>query len=323
MDDTWEVLLPKEIEEAGPAQISDVAAFTSISEIGDRPGDLEKKIGKFDAVILRLAELDAKVLRRADNLKVIAKHGTGLDNVDVSAATESNIVVCNNPGVNARAVAEFAITMMLALRSDIHRADAHLRDGVWNREPYLRHEVQKDVLGLFGCGNIGAEVAQLADGLGMRCLVYDPYKPKADLPNIVEKVEKAALFERSNVVSVHAPLTDETRHSIAANELELLSRDATVINTARGGIIDEDELVRSLKRDHIGGAALDAFEEEPVPADHPIFEYDNTIVTPHIGGGTVEARTKNAIEAAEKVRTVYEGSIPDTAVNGEQLQGNL
>lgn len=323
MDDQWNVLLPKEIEEAGPAQISDVATFTSISEIGARPSDLEEEIGKFDAVILRLAELDAKVLRRADNLKVIAKHGTGLDNVDVSAATEHGIVVCNNPGVNARAVAEFAITMMLALRSDIHRADAQLRDGVWNREPYLRHEIREDVLGLYGCGNIGAEVARLANGLGMRCLVYDPYKPETELPNVVEKVEKATLFERSDVVSVHAPLTDETHHSIAANELELLPRDATVVNTARGGIIDEDDLVHSLEGNYIGGAALDAFEEEPVPADHPIFECDNTIVTPHIGGGTVEARTKNAVESAKNVRAVYEGSIPDTAVNAEQLQGDL
>lgn len=325
MSDKWNVLLPDKIHEAGPNSIEDFADFTSVSEYGKTEENLVPHINKFDAIILRTAEISEKVIKAADNLKVVSKHGAGLDNVDIPTASERGIVICNTPGTNSRAVAEHAITLMMATRRNLLQADRNVRHGKWietrsDWERFRRSEINGDVLGLCGFGNIAREVADMATSLGMDCITYDPYITDGELDQKITRVNKREeLFDRSDVVSVHTPLTEETHHSIALPELRSLGSDGIIINTARGGVIDEEDLLTALQEDIILGAGLDVLKDEPPNDDHPLFKSEKTILTPHYGGVSLEATYKMSVGAAENVRTVYEGELPESTVNRESL----
>jgi D-3-phosphoglycerate dehydrogenase len=325
MSNSWSVLLPEKIHDVGPESISDFAEFTSVSADSRTPEKLRSRIGEFDAIILRHAELTRDVLENAEDLKVIAKHGAGLDNVDIEAASERNVIVCNTPGINSRAVAEHTVTLMMAMRRNLLLADRNVRDGKWdnvqtNWDRFSRSEVQDDVLGLFAFGNVAEEVADLVTGLGMKCITYDPYVADEALGDAVTRVDnKETLFERSDVVSIHSPLTDETRHSVGSTELRALGEDGIVINTARGAIIDEDALISALERGTILGAGLDVLEREPPRDDHPLFDNERAILTPHLGGLSEEATHDASLRAAENVRSVFKGNVPDSTVNREAL----
>jgi D-3-phosphoglycerate dehydrogenase len=319
-DGKWRVLIPEPVEESGPESLTDIA------DVVDRhahPDDAARRadIGRFDALVVRTFEVDRELLERADRLKVVAKHGAGLDNVDVEAATEHGVVVANTPDVNAPSVAEHAITLALAVRKQVRVADADVRGGTWNRTKYLAHELSGDTLGLFGCGSIGERVADLASAFGMDVVVLDPYLTEETTPYGAELVGSAtALFERADVVSVHAPLTPETRGAIGADELSRFE-DGVLVNTARGGIVDEAALAGALEDGTLAGAGLDVFEEEPTPPDNPLFEFENVLVTPHVAGATVEAMERMSRGVAENIRTVYEGRLPETTVNADGLEG--
>lgn len=325
MSDQWNVLLPDKIDEAGPNSIEEFADFTSVTEYGETEDDLAPHMEKFDAIILRTAEISEKVIRAADNLKVISKHGAGLDNVDISAASDRNIVVCNTPGKNSRAVAEHTITLMMATRRNILSADQGVRNGKWNEtrsdwDQFRRSEISDDVLGLFAFGNIAGIVADIATALGMECLTYDPYITDEELGREIDRVEtKEELFEKSDIVSIHCPLTNETRHSVGLSEFRSLGSDGAIINTARGGVIDEDSLLTALQKDIISGAGLDVLEKEPPSQNHPLLQSNKTILTPHYGGISVEATYEMSLGAAENVRVVHEGGVPESAVNVESL----
>jgi len=325
MSDTWSVLLPEKIHDVGPESIADFAKFTSASKNSRSPEKLRSRISEFDAIILRHAELTREVIENADNLKVIAKHGAGLDNVDIQAASERNIIVCNTPGINSRAVAEHTVTLIMGMRRNLLLADRNVRDGKWDEvqtdwDRFSRSEVQDDVLGLFAFGNVAEEVTNLVTGLGMKCIAYDPYVGDEALGDAVTRVDdKKTLFERSDVVSIHSPLTEETRHSVGSAELRALGKDGIIINTARGAIIDEDALVSALEQRTILGAGLDVLEEEPPSKDHPLFDNERVILTPHLGGLSKEATHSASLGAAENVRSVFEGNIPDSTVNREAL----
>lgn len=315
----WQVLIAEEIDEAGPASLDDVASVTWPDAYADTD-EMMADLGRFDAIVVRVLELDERLLDRADNLKVIAKHGIGLDNVDIDAATERGIVVCNTPEVHVQEVAEHALAMILALRKQLLIADADTRDGVWERNQYETHTAGDDVLGLFGVGNIGRRLAELVQEFGMTCVGYDPYVDASDFPPEVEKVEpKRALFEAADVVSVHTPLTDETHHAISADELRQLPETGLIVNTARGGIIDEAALANALDAGELAGAGLDVFESEPPSSDNPLFEFDTVVVTPHIAGGTVESLQRLSLAVADNIRTVYEDGMPESAVNADGL----
>jgi D-3-phosphoglycerate dehydrogenase len=316
----WRVLVPEPIDETG---IEAMAEFAEVIGMDAHPDDAARReeIGRFDAVVVRTFEVDRALIERADRLKVIAKHGAGLDNVDVEAAIEHGIVVCNTPDVNAPSVAEHAITLALAVRKRLRVADADVRGGTWDRAKYVSPEMAGDTLGLFGCGSIGARVAELAGAFGMDVLTFDPYLTPETTPPDVELVGSSrALFERADVVSVHAPLTDETRGAIGREELAAFE-GGILVNTARGGIVDEDALAAALEDGALAGAGLDVFEAEPPDADDPIFGAENVIVTPHVAGATVEAMERMARGVAENVRTVYDGHLPETTVNAEGLDG--
>jgi len=319
MDERWNVLLPEQINPSGPAAIADFATCSGMDEYASTEAALAD-IARFDAVIVRVASIDAAVLERADRLKVIAKHGTGLDNVDVEAASRRNVVVCNTPGANARSVAEHAVALLFGVRRNLRSADSHVRDGQWNRGAFTGRELTGDTLGLFGFGAIAREVSDIAQGIGQTVLTYDPYVPDDDIPARVERVESLHdLFEQSDAVSVHAPLTDETAHAVSTVELSALGANGVLINTSRGPVVDESALLDALQDGSLAGAGLDTFESEPPGDDHPLFDRDDVLLTPHLGGVTEQALERMSERATANVRTVYEGGLPDSTVNGDAI----
>lgn len=315
----WHVLLPREIHPAGPESIEDIAEFTSVSEY-DSVEDLHADMHRFDAVIDRLIDLSADIIEAAPDLQVIAKHGVGLDNIDVNAATEHGVVVCNTPGSNARGVAEQALTLLTAVRKRILVADREIRSGTWERHRFTTPELGGDMVGLLGFGNTGSKTGELLTGFGMNVCVYDPYVDDESLPEWAQPVDSVLdLFERSDAVSVHVPLTPSTKDLVSNEELSALADHGIVVNTARGGIVDEDALVDALESGTIAGAGLDVLESEPPDPDNPLLSMDSVVLTPHIGGVTEESLENASVQAAANVRTVYEGGLPETTVNADEL----
>lgn len=319
MSESWKILLPPQIDPAGPSSIADFAECTSMDEYASVDAALDD-IATYDAVVVRVAELDAELLDRATNLKVIAKHGSGLDNVDIEAASRNGVVVCNTPGVNSRSVAEHAIALQFGVRRNLAAADRHVRDGGWDRSAYTGHELQGDTLGSMGFGSIAQETASIARGIGQEVVVYDPYISDDDVPADIDRVaEVTELFARADTVSIHVPLVDDTHHAVSTEQLAALGEDGVVINTARGGIVDETALLDALDEGVVGGAGLDNFEAEPPAEDHPLFARDDVLLTPHVGGVTHDALERMSLKAATNVRTVYEGDLPESTVNREAL----
>jgi D-3-phosphoglycerate dehydrogenase len=321
MSRTWNVLVPSEIDPSGPDSIADFATCTGMDEYGSHEAALAD-VGRYDAVIVRVAPLDADVIDRADRLKVIAKHGTGLDNVDIEAASARDIVVCNTPGANARSVAEHAVALLFGVRRRLPPADSHVRSGGWDRAAFTGHELAGDTLGLFGFGGIARAVADIVRGMDQTVLVYDPYVSADDMPPRVERVETLSrLFERSDAVSVHAPLTPETRGVVSTAELAALGEGGVLLNTSRGAIVDETALVDALERGAVAGAGLDTFESEPPGEHHPLYDRDDVLLTPHVGGVTDAALARMSRRAAANVRTVHDGDVPESTVNAAELSG--
>lgn len=317
--DQWEVLLPATIHSAGPESITDFASFTSIDEYDDREAFLADS-DRFDAMIVRVTEISAEVLEAADSLRVVAKHGAGLDNVDIPTASDHGVVVCNTPGANAASVAEHALMLILATRKRVVAADATIRAGDWNRHQFENSELAGDRLGLFGFGDIARELAAKASGLGVDLTAYDPYVDESETPQGVEMVSSpTTLFERSDVVSIHTPLTEETHHAVGEEELTALGPNGTIINTSRGGIVDEAALLEVLADGGLQSAGLDVFEQEPPGEDDPLLDRDDVVLTPHVGGLTAEAMERMSRGAAANVRTVYEGGVPESTVNADAL----
>jgi D-3-phosphoglycerate dehydrogenase len=320
MPTQWEVLLPTDVDPAGPDSLADIAHCTGMDEYESREAALAD-IGRYDAVIVRVARLDAAVIDRADRLRVIAKHGTGLDNVDVEAASDRGIVVCNTPDANTQSVAEHAIALLFGVRRQLHTADRHVRAGGWDRAAFTGRELAEDTLGLLGFGNIARSVATLAQGVGMDVVVYDPFVSADAVPPAVTVIDSVPrLCERADAVSLHVPLTDDTRHLVGRAELDRLGAHGVLVNTARGAVVDEDALVDALAEGVIAGAGLDTFESEPPGADHPLAGRDEVLLTPHVGATTEQALGRMSRQAADNVRTVYEGGLPTTTVNRETLE---
>ncbi len=315
----WEVLVPVEIDPAGPESIADFATCTGMDEYDSYDAALDD-IDSYDAAIVRVATFDSAVIERADRLQVISKHGSGLDNVDIDAASRRGIVVCNTPGANARAVAEHAIALVFGLARNLRAGDSHVRSGGWNRSAFTGIELRDKTLGIYGFGAIGREVLDLANGIGLSVAVYDPHKAEGELPESVERAETLpGLFERSDIVSIHAPLTPETRASVSTEALQALGPEGLVINTARGRIIDESALVDALEAGAIGGAGLDTFAEEPPSTENALFDRDDVLVSPHVGANSHAALRQMSLRSTANVRTVYEGGIPESTVNADKL----
>lgn len=271
--------------------------------VGLAPDELKKRIRESQALIIRSAtHVTADIIDAAPNLRVIGRAGIGVDNVDVAAATRRGVAVMNTPGGNNVTTAEHAISMMLSLARSIPQATASMRAGKWEKSRFTGSEISGKVLGVIGLGNIGRLVADRAQGLHMKVLAYDPFITKDKAAEMkVELAELDSLFARSDFISVHVPLLDETRNLIDAPALAKMKPTARLINCARGGIVNEDALADAIREGRLAGAALDVFAKEPPPPDHPLLQLDRVIVTPHLGASTAEAQVNVAVAVAEQV----------------------
>lgn len=290
-------------------------------EVDVRPGlkgeELLRAIPSYHGLIIRSGtKVTKEVIAAATNLRVVGRAGIGVDNVDVEAATRRGIVVMNTPGGNNVTTAEHAITLMLALARNIPQANASLKSGQWQREKFTGSEICNKVLGVIGLGNIGAIVAERALGLKMRVLAYDPFvSPETAAKMRVELATLADLYARSDFITVHTPLTKETRGLIAAPAFAKMKKGVRLVNCARGGIIDEAALCQAIADGIVAGAALDVFVEEPPAADHPLLQLDQVICTPHLGAATDEAQINVAIAIAEQVADFLTQGVIQNAVN--------
>lgn len=290
-------------------------------EVDVRPGlkseELLRAIPAYQGLIIRSGtKVTKEVIAAATNLRVVGRAGIGVDNVDVEAATKRGIVVMNTPGGNNVTTAEHAISLMLALARNIPQANASLKSGQWKREKFTGSEICNKVLGVIGLGNIGAIVAERALGLKMQVLAYDPFvSPEAAAKMRIELATLDDLYARSDFITVHTPLTKETRGLIAAPAFAKMKKGVRLINCARGGIIDEAALCQAITDGRVAGAALDVFVEEPPPADHPLLQLDQVICTPHLGAATDEAQINVAIAIADQVANFLTQGVIQNAVN--------
>ena len=296
------VYISDKLEEAG-MEILRAAGL----EIDNRPGlkgeDLKEAIRAADGVVVRSGtRITPELLEDPGALKAVVRGGVGVDNLDVAAATRKGIVVMNTPDANTLSTAEHTISLLMALARHIPAADASMRSGKWEKNRFLGAQLTGKTLGVIGLGRIGREVARrAAQGLGMRVIGFDPVlAPSASAQLGIQTAPSVdELCPQCDFITVHTPLTTETRHMVGARQLALLPAGARVINCARGGIIDEKALLESLDSGHLAGAALDVFETEPLPADHPIVSHPKMVITPHLGAATLEAQVLVARESAQ------------------------
>jgi D-3-phosphoglycerate dehydrogenase len=277
---------------------------------------LAEIIGGYDGLAVRSAtKVTAKLLSRAKRLKVIGRAGIGVDNIDIPAATARGVIVMNTPFGNSITTAEHAITLMLALARQIPQADASTQAGKWEKNRFMGVEITGKTLGVIGCGNIGAIVADRAHGLKMKVIAYDPFlSPERAADIAVEKVELDDLFRRADFITLHAPLTEKTRNIIDARALAVMKKGVRIINCARGGLVDEVALRAALESGHVAGAAFDVFSTEPA-TENPLFGHPNVVCTPHLGAATMEAQENVALQVAEQMSDYLLRGAISNAVN--------
>ncbi|MGW1676671.1 phosphoglycerate dehydrogenase [Saccharopolyspora sp. NPDC002376] len=281
----------------------------------DRPALLDA-IAEADALLVRSAtKVDAEVLSAAQKLKVVARAGVGLDNVEVPAATERGVMVVNAPTSNIVSAAEHAMALLLSLARNVPQADASLKGGAWKRSSYTGVELNGKTVGVVGLGKIGQLFAQRVAAFGTKLIAYDPYVSAARAAQLgIELVSLEELLSRADALSIHLPKTAETLGLIGAEELKKAKPGLLVVNAARGGLIDEDALVDALRSGQIGGAGIDVFKTEPT-TESPLFELDNVVVTPHLGASTAEAQDRAGTDVARSVRLALRGDFVPDAVN--------
>ncbi|MBI1393376.1 MAG: phosphoglycerate dehydrogenase [Alphaproteobacteria bacterium] len=271
-------------------------------DLGKKPDALKATVKDVDGLAIRSAtKVTADVLDAAGRLRVVGRAGIGVDNVDIPAATAKGVVVMNTPYGNAITTAEHAIALMFALARQIPQANESTHAGKWEKSKFMGAELFGKTLGVIGCGNIGANVAERAVGLKMRVIAYDPYLSEARAEELgVAKVDLAQLLAKSDVITLHTPLTDQTRNILSAEALAQTRPGVFVVNCARGGLVDEDALGDALDSGHVAGAALDVFAEEPAKS-HRLFGHERVVATPHLGASTREAQENVAIQVAEQM----------------------
>jgi D-3-phosphoglycerate dehydrogenase / 2-oxoglutarate reductase len=260
------------------------------------PVELIDAIGQYDGVIVRSrTKITSQVIEAAKKLKIIVRGGVGLDTIDTAYARQNGIAVFNTPRASSTAVAELTIGYILALARSIPQAYLTMKNGIWEKKKFIGEEIQGKVLGIVGIGNIGMEVAWRARALGMVVEAYDPYVSNYDhvMCNSLEE-----LLTHADYLSFHLPLTDETKLLIGKEQFEIMKPGVKIINCARGGIINEDDLYEAIASGRVAGAAIDVFEKEPVE-NHPLFHLPNVIGSPHIGASTIEAQSKIGAEVAQ------------------------
>jgi len=319
----FRVLVADAISLDGLAPLRDDPRFELINRPGLKGEELTNAIADADAVLVRSAtRITRESLARADKLKAIGRAGVGVDTIDVEAATERGIPVLTAPEGNTISAAELTMALLLALARKVPGADRSMKAGEWDKKSFTGTELCGKTLGLIGAGRIGGEVARRARGFAMRVLVHDPFLNAERARSLdVETATMDEVIGKADVISAHVPLTDATKNLIGAAQIARMKKGVLVLNVARGGVVDEAALIAALTSGHVAGAALDVFETEPLPADHPFRSLPNVVLTPHLGASTSEAQHSVAIEIAGAVRAALTEGDLSRAVNAPSLGG--
>jgi len=305
---------------ADPISEEGIDILRSYAEVdiktGLKPEEIISTIGDYEALVVRSqTKVSAKVIEAGKKLRVIARAGVGVDNIDVEEATRRGVLVVNAPNANTISAAEHAIALMFALARHIPQANAVLKSGVWRRADFMGIEVRGKTLGIIGLGRVGSAVAKRAQGLEMKVIAHDPYITADYARNLqVELVSLERLLKESDFITLHPTLTPSTKGLIGAKELALVKPTVRIINCARGGLVDEEALAKAVREKRVAGAAIDVFSTEPATKSI-LFEEDNIIVTPHLGASTTEAQAVAAKDVAKQVIDVFKGKPARYAVN--------
>jgi D-3-phosphoglycerate dehydrogenase len=317
------ILISDDLAEAGVQKLKSVPQFQVDVKTKLASEELCRIVKDYDALVIRSAtKVSAEVIDAGDNLKVVARAGIGLDNVNIEAASRRGIVVMNTPEGNVITTAEHVIAMMLALSRNIPQANSSVKSGKWEKTRFRGREVSHKVLGIIGIGRIGRVVADRAKGLKMNVIAYDPYIS----PEVIEKlgikgVSLDELYARSDYITIHTPMTRETRNLLSAGAFEKMKKGVFIINCARGGIVNEQDLGEAIRAGVVAGAALDVFSQEP-PRDNPLLTLDQVVATPHLGASTDEAQENVAIAVAEQVTDYLTRGTIRNAVNAPSIDGS-
>ncbi|MCR1898741.1 hydroxyacid dehydrogenase [Irregularibacter muris] len=313
----YKVLIPQDIAKEGKQYLID-RGYEIMMGSGITVEDIKKDVKDCDAILARTASFPREVFEAGKKLKVIARHGVAYDNVDIDAATDLGIYVTNAPLSNANSVAEQAIGFIIALAKNTVFCDKELRKGNFEIRNQLHGiELEGKILGLIGLGKIGNAVAQKSTyGLGMKVIAYDPYVKQENVDSYIKLVEDLdEIFKNADFISLHLPLTDKTRRMVGREKLQMMKTTAYLINTSRGNVVNEKELIVALKEGQLAGAGLDVYEQEPPENNNELFSLDNVVVTPHNSSHTKEATQRMAIHAAMGIDEVLSGEIPSWPVN--------
>ena len=300
---TTTVLAADNIAESGLVLLRSAPGFEVVAAHG-KPDVLRAALPRAHVLLVRSeTQVTDTLMGSAPGLKLVGRAGMGVDNIDVAAATRRGVTVLNTPGANTVSAAEHAVGLMMALVRRIPWAAESMRKGEWDRKRFAGAELHGKTLGVVGLGRIGSHVAGIARAFGMKILAHDPYLSEAHARALgAEVVALDDLLSRSDLVTLHVALTDKTRHLIDARRLALMKPRAALINTARGGLVDEAALCAALQEKRIGGAALDVFEREPLPADSPLRKLEAVVLTPHVAASTGEAQERTSVEICVAVR---------------------
>ena len=319
--ENMKVLIADAINEKGIENLKEVAEFVVDTEI--TPEELADTINEYNGIIVRSrTKLTADIIEKADNLQIIARAGVGVDNIDLDAATEKGIMVVNSPESTSVTVAEHTMGLILSMARKISIADKSVKDGKWEKKQFLGVELRNKTLGVIGMGRIGSQVVNRCKAFGMDAMAYDPYLPEEVAKQMgVGLTDLETVLKNSDFITIHVPLTPETKHSISTEQFEIMKDGAFIVNCARGGIIDEDALYDALVNNKIGGAALDVYEEEP-PKDSKLFGLDNIVLTPHIAASTKEAQRDAAIIVADEIIELAKGNNPKNVLNMPRIDNN-
>ncbi|MFD2611981.1 phosphoglycerate dehydrogenase [Paenibacillus gansuensis] len=313
----YKVLVSDPISDMGIQLLYDASDVTVDKKPGLSEDELVDIIGEYDALLVRSqTRVTERIMEAGKKLKVVGRAGVGVDNIDLPAATKRGIIVINAPDGNTITTCEHTFAMMMAVARHIPQAYAKTVNGVWDRKSFLGVELRNKVLGVLGMGRIGSEVAARAKAFGMSIHAYDPFLTEERAEKLGVKLGTVnEIVANADFITVHTPLTPETRHMISRPQFEIMKKGMRIVNCARGGIIDELALMEAVDQGIVAGAAFDVFEEEPPRPDHPFLKHPQIIVTPHLGASTVEAQENVAIDVSEQVLLILRGQAFKNAVN--------
>jgi D-3-phosphoglycerate dehydrogenase len=305
--DVPKVLVADPVSDRGVTELRGGGELDVTVRTGLKEDQLLEIMPEFSALVVRSqTKVTAKIIEAATKLKVIGRAGVGVDNVDVDAATRRGVIVMNTPGGNTISTAEHTFSLLMSMARKIPQAHASVKAGKWDRKSFEGVELYDKTLAILGMGRIGTEVARRAMAFGMRVLAYDPYLSQSRARSLqVELVERLDdIVPRADFITMHMPATEETHHMLDAKRLALAKKGVRIINCARGGLVDEAALLGALQSGQVGGAALDVYEKEPPPADFPLRDLPNVVLTPHLGASTAEAQESVGIEIAQAIRAM-------------------